>query len=256
VRLYEFHRGVYRWRYTDSDRVQTYLFQDFEPAPISDDGVRQSEQSGADALTVTAPFDLPVAQLYRGAPPAEEVGLIVRDMHYGDAEAPIRFLGAIEGVRWPSPERAMLTCRSLAASLKRAGLRLAWERGCTHSLYDRNCTVDRNSFATPGAVTTKTGTTIEAAAWDALADGYFSGGYVEWDVGLGGTDRRGIEGHVGGVLTLLGGTDGIDVGMTVTAYAGCARTISVCTSKFSNSDNYGGIPHMPGKSPFDGTPVF
>lgn len=256
VRLYEFQRGIFRWRYTDADRAMEYLTQTYEPIAISDDGVRQSGEAGSDDLAITVPHDLPVARLFRGAPPASEIGIVVRDTHFGETDTLIRYNGSVIGARFPAPGQAVLTCQSLSASMRRSGLRLAWERGCTHSLYDHNCRVVRETFAVPTTIATLTGTTITSAAFDAFSDGYFAGGYVEWSIGSGETDRRGIEAHVGGVLTLLGGTDGLQVAMGVTAYPGCPRTIDICNSRFNNVVNYGGIPHLPGKSPFDGTPVF
>ena len=56
------------------------------------------------------------------------------------------------------------------------------------------------------------------------------------------------SGHVAG--------DGLRVGQDVVAYPGCARTIAICQSKFNNAPNFGGVPGLPGKSPFDGTPIF
>jgi hypothetical protein len=44
--------------------------------------------------------------------------------------------------------------------------------------------------------------------------------------------------------------------MIVAAYPGCPRTIAVCDARFANHLRYGGVPHLPGKSPFDGDPVF
>lgn len=256
VRLYEFQRGLYRWRYTNADREITRQLQTYAPTAISDDGIRQSGDAEADTLRITVPGDLAIARLFRGAPPADEVSVIVRDTHFGETEAVIRYIGVVQLVRWPAPQSALILCATEAATFNRPGLRLGWERGCPHSLYDRNCRVNRDDFQVPGTLSAMTGATVTSSAFDALADGYFAGGYLEWEIGLSETDRRGIESHVGAVLTLLGGTDGLEVGMDVIAYPGCPRTIAICTSRFNNAVNYGGIPHLPGKSPFDGTPVF
>lgn len=58
-----------------------------------------------------------------------------------------------------------------------------------------------------------------------------------------------------GTIQAFGDTSEIHPGMIITVYPGCQRTIAACET-FSNLDNYGGFPFMPGKSPFDGTPFF
>jgi hypothetical protein len=69
-------------------------------------------------------------------------------------------------------------------------------------------------------------------------------------------ERRGIESHSGATFTVLGSTAGLDVGDYITAYPGCGRTRAECKNKFNNLPNYGGFAHLPGKSPFEGDPVF
>lgn len=255
IRLYEFQRGVLRWRYTSADREIEYQTQSFSAVAISDDGIRQGE-SGADALKITVPWDLPVARLFRSVPPSAEIDVIVRDLHYGESEGKIRFHGTIDSVRHPSPAIAEILCQPLDASLEQPGLRLGWERACPYSLYDHNCGVNPSTFGVEAILTTVTPVLVSAGAFDALADGYFAGGFVEWSIGSGEVERRAVETHVGEQLTLMGGTDGIVAGQAITAYPGCPRTIAICDSRFSNKDNYGGIPHLPGKSPFTGDPIF
>ena len=97
---------------------------------------------------------------------------------------------------------------------------------------------------------------IQATALTAHPVGYFSGGFIEWVDPDRGIERRAIESHLaGGVIKLFGSADGTSVGMSFTAYPGCARTTTACNS-FNNIGNYGGIPNLDGKSPFDGNPVF
>ncbi|MGP1665642.1 MAG: phage BR0599 family protein, partial [Rhodanobacter sp.] len=72
----------------------------------------------------------------------------------------------------------------------------------------------------------------------------------------GALERRGIDEHLGKQLRLLGKSDGLLEGMDVKAYPGCQRTSAVCAAKYNNLLNYGGYPHLPGKSPFDGDPLY
>lgn len=256
VRLYEFSRGLLVWRYTTADRDVTQSNRSYSAVAISDNGIRQTGQTRADALEITAPHSLPVAQLYRGVSPSADISLTVRDMHYGDDEAVVSWVGTISGVAWPAADRCKIHCQSLAASFGQPGLRMTWDRSCPHSLYDRNCRVNAADYAVAGVIDAMDGAQVTASAFAALDDGYFNEGYVEWTIGSEEVERRGIEQHTGGVLVLLGGTSGLTVGDAITAYPGCPRTIQACNDKFANTANYGGAPHQPGRSPFDGNPVF
>lgn len=177
-------------------------------------------------------------------------------MHYGDTDAVASWIGSIANVKYPAPNRCEINCRPLSASMDVDGLTLAWSRPCGYSIYDGNCLVDRNQFRVPGVVQGIDGASITSGAFDALPDGWFSGGFVEWDIGGGEVDRRGIEQHVGGKLTLMGGSDGLTLSSAVSVYPGCPQTIQACNDKFDNLLRYGGFWHQPGKSPFDGMPIF
>lgn len=256
ITLYEFQRGVMRWRYTNADRDVIFQTQTFSAIAISDDGRRRSGQVSADTLKVRVPYNNPVARLYRGAPPSDEIALIIRELHHGETDFEVSWTGSIQGVRFPSPERAEIICLSLAASMGQPGLRLGWERNCSYAVYDHMCGVDRELFAVEATVQSMDGASISSGTFDEYDDGYFSGGYVEWTIGSGEYERRGVEHHEGSDLRLLGGTEGIELGQGVTAYPGCPGTIEICDERFGNSDNHGGVPHLPGKSPFDGDPIF
>lgn len=256
ITLYEFQRGLHRWRYTSADREQTFQTQTFSPIAISDDGRRRTGEVSADLLTIRVPYNNPVARLFRGVPPSDEISVIIRELHQGESDFVVGWTGGVQGVKYPSPERAEIMCQSTEARAQRVGLWLAWERGCTNALYDQMCGVNRDDYAVEATVQSMDGVTISSGTFDEQEDGYFAGGYVEWPIGLGEYERRGIISHVGSVLTLLGGTDGITPGQSVTALPGCTYTIETCDARFGNSRRYGGIPHLPSKSPFDGDPIF
>lgn len=256
VRLYEFRLGPLRWRYAAADRDVEHDGEAFAATAISDNGIRQTGEASTEELKVSAPHDLAVARLFRGAPPAGEVELVIFNRHHNESEARVGWSGSVVAVLWPSEERSELRCQTLSASFGRPGLRLGWERGCPHALYDHLCRVDRELFRVDTAIASMDGLNISSAAFDTLPDGWFAGGYIEWEIGDGAFDRRAIEAHTGATLRIFGGTAGLADDLPITAYPGCARTAQVCAEKFDNIENYGGVPHMPGKSPFDGDPVF
>lgn len=256
IYLYEFRLNDNYWRYTSSTMPISMGGNVWKSISISDDGVKQSGETQVDALTVTMPNDTTVVSLFLGTPPINPLYLTMRRFHYGDTEAAVCYVGEVFQVNVASPVAAKVTCNTLSASMERNGLRLAWSRGCPYSLYDMNCGVSKERFRLDGEISTVGGSSIrvpEAARYD---NRYFAGGYIEWLDPVRGVERRAIEDHAGEVITIFGVVDGLAGGMTIKIYPGCGRTTSECLNKFNNLDNYGGIPSMPDRSPFDGNPVF
>ncbi len=254
VRLYEFRRGQIYYRYTSAGRDITWDSETWETVPggIADAGINASGVSEQDRLTVNCPWSLPIAELYRGTPPSDRVQLTVRRLHIDDPdqEAAVVWAGLITERAVPQDGMAQLKCESVLYLLNRGGLRNLYGRACNHFLYDDDCRVNKASFAVAAEVTALSGVTVTATAVATHPDGYFSGGFIEWDLDLLGTkERRAVEEHVGSTLTLIGLTDGMTVAMDIVAYPGCALDLETCDKKFNNLENFGGFPKMPNKDP-------
>lgn len=250
ARLYQFDRsGTVVWRYTSADRVIQFDDHEWLPLPISDDGIRMTGEASADTMKVTLPGSEPVAQLFRGAPPSEEIFLTVRDYDAGAQDADVIWVGSVSSVQWPRQDKAELACDSLAASMSRDGLRLRYERACPHSVYDSECRVDNSQHAVATLVVSMDGSTVQLGAVANVE--IYSGGALAWSVD-GNTELRGIESATAGGFLLIGGTDGLEVAQAVTIYPGCDGTRATCNSRFDNLLNQGGFAHMPGKSIYNG----
>ena len=258
IRLYEFKRGVLRWLYNSSDRDITHNSQIFRTVRggMVDDGIRQSGEAEVDTLVITAPGLLEVAQFYRGVPPSAEIDLVVWDMHAGETQVLVSWMGTIKGVKWPQLDRCDIAARTFEASLDDMGLAETWTRSCTHTIYSLACGVDRNGFKVEVAIQSMTGLSLSSGPLASFANGWFAGGFIEWPIGSGEFERRAIETHVGSVLQLLGGTAGLVNGQTVFAFPGCDGLIPTCKDKFANHLQYGGVPRLAGDSPFDGNPRY
>lgn len=258
VRLYEFSRGVMRWLYNSSDRditLDTKVYRTLAGG-ISDSGIRQTGVSKQDALVITAPADIEVAQPFRSFRPSAEIGLRVFDMHYGDGEAICRFVGTIAAVKWPQLDTCNITCQDIESSMSRPSLVDTYSRTCTTTLYSVRCKVNSDQHRFETVIQTLAGLTISSGALAGFPAGWFSGGYIEWPIGSGEYERRHIESHNDSSLQLLGGTIGLQVGMNIRVYPGCNFLAETCHAKFSNLNNFRGTPHMDGKSPYDGDQVF
>lgn len=264
IRLYQFQRGALRWGYCSADRDIRFNNITFYSllGGIKDDGIRQTQESGGDLLTLTVPANADLAQMYRHFAPAQAVDLTIFDLHYPEIDSTeqgaylVVWKGFIIGVKFINDYTAQVQCQNLSVSLERTGLRKTWSKRCSHQLYGNGCNLNRNQFMSEVTITAVSGSSLEVALpSNQNQDDYFTGGYVEW-VSQYGIEQRGIERQLGNHLAVFGGVQGLDVGQTIKLFAGCNRTFSICQQKFNNSNNYGGSPHMPNKSPFDGTPVF
>lgn len=251
-RLYEFERGGASTRYTSSATDVVFASETWlSPlGGISDSGVQQIGAGETDQFTLRVAWDFPPALLFLGTPPATAVNLTVRRLHSEDDTAPVIWVGSVKAVRRQQEGVAEIVCESLMTGLNTTGLRLAYGRGCPHFVYDTQCRVVKGAFAAPFTVTALTGTQLTVTGLGAFATNYFQGGFIEWEIETGVTERRDVEQSSTSVLTLLGLTDGILVGTTGIAYPGCQRTAEDCNSKFTNILNYGGFKDMPGVSPF------
>lgn len=258
VRLYQFSRGVFRWSYNTSDRDITWnnaIFKSLRGG-ITDSGIIQSGDPESDTLTITAPADMEVAKLYRGVPPSDEINLVVYDLHWGDSDVLVSWMGTVAGVNWPKVDTATITCLSEEAGMEQPGLTDTYSRTCLAVLGDPWCGVDLNAYRVTVQIQSISGTTVSAGGAAAYPDGWFTGGFVEWSVGDGNYDRRHIERHQGGDLDMLAGTSGMPSSGVLRIYPGCDFMITTCDSKYGNRLRFRGEAQLQGSSPYDGNQVW
>lgn len=288
VRLYEFKLGRYAygdapegeeslqgeavWRYTSADRtieaaVGGGPVVSWTPGNFSDNGISTSGSAAPTNFEVTGPAAADPAEKFRGSPPAQTMALAVYDVHFGDVagETRVVWIGEIAEVRRPQPDTAVFIGVTLGAAFQRTGLRLSWSKGCPHMLYDQNCGLKINTFSTPTTIIgILSGTQIQVAA--AFSNALYAGGMVRWETADNYEETLMIESVSGNVVTLLGLTDKLDGVVNISITRGCARTVAACLAfdpddparpgETTNILNYGGMPYMPEKNPFDGTPIF
>lgn len=260
IALYSFRYGNTEWFYCTADEDKTVAGDTYLARAITDQGVTQGGSDQND-FRIAVQADHPLVPLFRNGQPNGKVWLEVRRWHIGDPdnEVPLLWSGTVISVLETDDAAYELVCRSLGGSYDRQGLRLAWGRMCPHVLYDIGCNVNnsnpKEAHAYPRVLASLTGTRFTCVAHSEPEEGTFSGGFLELTREDGSFDRRGIEYQVGNDFLVLGSTRGLSVGDEVTLYPGCPRNTTSCKA-FDNLPNYGGFPHLPGKSPFDGSPVF
>lgn len=258
--LYTFQYGNSYWRYCTGDEDQTINGDTYLARAISDEGVTQGGSDQND-LQIIMQANLPVPLLFKNSQPSGKVWLSVRRWHIGDPddETPLLWTGTVLNSSDEDEATARLSCRSIGGSYDRQGLRLAWSRQCPLVLYgygcNRNGSNNKADHAYVREIATVDGTNFTCVTHAEPSEGTFTAGFLEFVRADGSVERKGIESQNGNDFLVFGSTDGLEVGTEVTLYPGCARNTTIC-KLFDNLANYGGFPHLPGKSPFDGSPVF
>jgi len=252
-RLYRFVIGHLVLGYTSFERDILHNHVSYKPVQIKDDGIRQKGDASANRLKITVPFDFEPAKLFLIGRPT--INITLWDKHAKDDEARVIWHGELVEINQPNAASLEMFCRPLGTR-PMTGLSLSWARECPHTLYDKNCQVRPEDFQVPFTVQSNQGRILTGnSALAAYADGWFKGGYIKWQSSEGLIFTRGIAHHQGSTLTLINPAP-LVFGQAAFAMAGCDGLINTCFTKFNNLDNCGACPHMPGKSPFDGEPVF
>lgn len=259
LRLYLFERGMDTyWAYTSADRNIDFAGRTYRATAINDDGIRQTGETSNDMLKVLVPGNNDIAKLYKVAQPSIEVWLTIRDIDWNDPTAAlVVWSGSVASVSYPKNDRAEINCTGIETSLESNGLRRSYNRNCDHAIYSKGCALKKYNYAVSATITALDGSSITCQL-SATPLHSLTYGFIEWKVGDLSTETRGIDvtsGAGGSVLTLIGGTAGLKVGQVITVYPGCDQSSQTCHHVFNNMINYGGIRHLPGKSPFDGDPI-
>lgn len=257
VWLYELVRGARTWRYTSADRDQALGSIIYTQLAIAHDRIEATSEQASRQFTVTLPAVADAVQDYRTGQPGEPMLVRIRARHAGDAEAVLQISGKAQQVGFPAGGSCTIQCVTPMGEMQQTGLRSIIARNCPLAVYgqgDGQCNLDPAPWRVDTTVAAASGVVVHAAAWAAYPDGYFSGGRVEWQSGVA-VQRRMVLDHTGDALTLMGADPGIDAGIAISAWPGCARTTVACIG-FGNLLNYGGVPALPDRSPFDGNPVY
>ena len=255
VELYEFINGATAYRYTSADGDVVYGGNTYTAAPIARGAVEATSETARLALEITCARDIPVLDLFALMPPENVVALTLRRLHAGDGEAIILWMGRVLNVTWNTAS-AKIHCESVYTSLKRTGLRRLYQKNCPLGLYGPVCNLDRTNFDLSRTVATISGVTIVVTTMAGYADGYFAGGYLEWERTTGVFERRMIRSHVGTAITVSFPIPGLVTSAAVVLYPGCDHTLATCDGKFANRLNYGGQPYYPDKNPFNGVALY
>lgn len=255
VELYTFARGAQAWRFTSADRDVVVDLQTYERAVIRRSNVSQGSELNRSALKLQVPRTFPIADLYRAGIPVGTITLRVQQYHEGDGELTGVWGGRVINCS-RGPQGVELVCEPVYTSVRQMGLRRRYQRQCPHVLYGPGCKVVATAHRLVTTVESVSGLTVTAPDLAGQADGWWEGGWLQWQIATGVYERRWIFGHTGATVTLTTQPLGLQPDTEIEVFPGCDHSLATCSSKFSNSDNYGGMPDIPLKNPFGSDPVY
>ncbi|GGK08514.1 phage BR0599 family protein [Luteimonas terricola] len=254
VELYEVNRGPKVMRFTPEDRGVEFNSQFYDAAAGLKRGrIAQTGSEARSELGLDVPLDFPLLSWFRPFPPSERVQLRLIKVRKSDGHTRLLWSGVLAELR-DSTHKAHIRCQTRLATMATAGLRRCWQVACPHVLYGRQCGVDQNAFRVDATLFGSSAYSVQSAAFAAYADGWFSGGFIRWQVGTD-IEHRFVVRHVGDTLHLLT-PSALPVGTVVASFPGCDRSMPTCHEKFNNSLDYGGQHTIPRDHPFDGHAVF
>ena len=265
VEVYTFQRGSRRWNYTSSDEDKVLNSVTYRAVPISRSRIEATQDPGKTSLTISVQNTLEFVRQYVATSPTDVVSVSLQRYHEGfPDEVVVPWRGRVTNVSFnESTSETEITCQPLYTSLRRPGLRRVYQSSCPHVLYNSPCNVVRENLGAAVVVESVTGNVLQSSNFiqntaNPFAADWFTGGFIEVNIGQGAIDRRFIIEHDNdaGTVTLNLPASSIVAGTNLIAYAGCNHSPTVCKGKFNNLDNYGGFPFIPTKNPMDGTPIF
>lgn len=170
----------------------------------------------------------------------------------GDATPGLIFRGVIGGCSINRAGLATLEARSIL-TLGRGFLSERFCAQCRADLYDARCKVSKDAFSASATVASVLGQfkfTVTSLPDGRAVNGWYDLGQAVITSGDSNGEPFQIKTWTEGTLTVEAMTpidELLDVGDTLTLYAGCDKTSTTCRDKFSNMINYRGEEYAAGR---------
>lgn len=250
VELLRFSRGLESWRYTSSDGTFAHLSETYEPYPFSRPEASQTVEIAKGRLDFRTPVDTPVVKVLLHESMISIVELTIYRRHRGDAEVTEFWHGYVAGIQLEGSE-AIVSCEQFAAGIRRIGRQRPAQRLCPHALFDGGCGLTAAAYGVTGTLISAAGSTLVSGVFASQPDGWWVGGMIS----AGNTMRMIVE-HAADTVSLTSAIPGLAADAAFTVYPGCDHLAATCNSKFANIVNFGGLPWLPLKNPFNGDSSF
>lgn len=246
VELYSLAIGSDIYRMHDSiENELTYSSDTYFKASVS----RGRIVTGQEHLTITLPGDHDFSSQFTTIAPGQLGTLTIFSYHRADpSDVKVIYKGVVRSVAFTQDmAKSMLAVVPVSEAFDKEIPQRTFQASCNNVLFDADCKVTASSYQHTDTITAVSGNTITVQGLQtAKGNGWATGGYVA----NGSLDYRLILEQNGDVCTLTLPFYANVLGKTLDVYAGCARDIGTCNTKFSNQINFGGCPYVPSKNIF------
>ena len=247
--LYLFTYKQNTYAYTSSQTGYTLFIDNtsytFNPEYIErGDNLKLGDSSNTqETCIITVSRNNNVALLYQGSPPeTDSVSVTIYRIH-GDNSSDYSTIlnGKISQVHF-SNSVAEITI-NIDSVLKRNIPQGELSYFCQNNIYDVKCKLKDSDYEIRYGVDHIDHLTIKSSTLAGKPDGYYTDGYIKM-----GNAYRQIATHVGDTITIKYPISSADLEGSFLAYPGCNGLFYTCAVKFSNTDNFSGVPYI---QPYD-----
>ncbi|HEY2497225.1 MAG TPA: DUF2163 domain-containing protein [Candidatus Angelobacter sp.] len=244
-------------RYTTWDTSLTVLGNTFLTGSPSIQRTAIEETLGMDVSTIEVTLQANLTDLVNGVPILQAIGLglwdgaafridrLFMDSSGNQIGTVIRFSGFIGPVDELSRNYVKFTANSGTDLLSMQLPQIILQPGCTNTLFDARCGLNKASFADFNIV--QAGSTVnKLISLSPKADGYFDNGQLIFTSGANNGLVKAVRSYVGQRFFFNSPLPfAPNAGDAFTAYPGCDKTQATCTNKFANLVNFEGFPYVP-----------
>ena len=253
IEVYRFKSHETFWRYNSSSEIVSIDeggengVQDYIPTLIKRSNIVYTEEiDRIPGITIEMNFDNELVQSLIQAVHESPITLIVGRRHLDSSSYIIFWQGRIVNTLIEDNFNAKLIGESMLSALQRSVINEYYQIRCRHTLFDEKCTIDKTTYSRTGTVSEILSNTEIKIGGTALVPGYAENGFAVCN----GYQYRNVITNTVNKVYLSKSIPGLEVGDTITVYAGCNRTREVCDERFNNLLNYGGFAFIPEESPF------
>lgn len=270
VEFITFKNGENNWYYTNSNIEETIGSRTFEPLPYTRNEPEFSKDSDDGHIKFKVPNNIPIVEFYGTLPSSNLSSVTIERRHRNDPDGGVQIFwkGQVASVQREGDFATILgvPLTQLAAQVPR----YTYTGLCNWFLFQDRCQLTKEQWRHTGEVltidSTETIITVDGLRTQAQAladsvtnspslttqqiDEYWLGGYAETSQG---EVRAVYAADVDGVpdrFRIIQPFRQLQVGDSITVYAGCDHTRQTCHSKFDNHLRHGGFPDIPIINPF------
>lgn len=250
--LFEIEGTSFYWAYTTDKKPITLFNKEFVPHPIRRDELKQNAgQGGTERLTITVPWDNPVAALHVPYLPPKPVKVTVYSYQRRDLSVEIKqgFIGYIAAFAQKKFE-AELSCSQIIDTFQQIVPWATYKPNCVWATYGDGCFINKEDFRHDIVVLSldDTDASVKSNALAEKPDDWFRAGFA-FNPETG--ETRFIVEHKADTIKLVHPFTNLKPGDTLRCYAGDDRTEKTCREKFNNKARFLAFDHTAEYNVFD-----